>query len=190
MPPARNHTPSLPAARRTAPRRASRLRTPRPRLGSQRRRSVVDAQRRLDRNLDLAVANLEAQLTRCDGKASLLLAFVGAVLVFADRPRPSATAAVFLANGAGTVALAAAVVLLLLAVWAHTKSWDDASWPFWARISPREVVTRLAKDRRPDQVCALSRLLERKYARINAGIALTAIGLPLLLAADRISYLP
>ncbi|MEU5425830.1 Pycsar system effector family protein [Streptomyces olivoreticuli] len=145
--------------------------------------------RRLDRNLDAEVTRLESQLTRCDSKASLLLAFAGAVLLYADSPHRSAPTAVLLTSSLGSATLIAAVTLLLLAVWAHTKNGDNASWPLWARLSPGQIRTRLSEDLREAQISTISRLLAHKYARINAGIALLIAGVLLVLISKRLDAL-
>lgn len=70
-----------------------------------------------DRNLDAACTTVTAEIARSDSKASLLLAFTGAVLVglasAADKDLPPFTKAV---GGFAVLVLGSAAVLLLLVV--------------------------------------------------------------------------
>ncbi|MFF5147857.1 hypothetical protein ACFY6U_50515 [Streptomyces sp. NPDC013157] len=71
----------------------------------------------LDKNLDAAIGDTDAKITRADSKASLLLAFDGVVLaavVGAYDARLPFTAKAF--GTAAALALGAAAVLLLLVV--------------------------------------------------------------------------
>lgn len=141
--------------------------------------------------MDQAVAGLEAQLARCDSKASLLLGLSGAlaavaVTAAAEHPPPSLAAAV---GACGLAVLAVAVGLLLAAVRPNTAPLDVASWPHWSRCTPQQIEQQLADDtdRRPAQIAALSRLAARKYARIRRSCDALAVGLVLLAAAGSLA---
>ncbi|MCX4451533.1 Pycsar system effector family protein [Streptomyces sp. NBC_01789] len=88
-----------------------------------------------DKNLDAACASVANEIARTDGKASLLIAFNGAVLAglasIANKDLPAVTKT---AGALAVLALGAAAVLLLLVVRPRLRADDRASFPHWARL--------------------------------------------------------
>ncbi|WP_449352706.1 hypothetical protein [Streptomyces shaanxiensis] len=86
-----------------------------------------------DTNLDAACTAVTAEVARTDGKASLLLAFDGAVLAGlatgADTNLPAVTKTV---GAMAVLALAAAAALLLFVVRPQLGGADRASFRYWA----------------------------------------------------------
>lgn len=160
------------------------LRIRRPRLSARRVRAARDRATRLDQRLDATITSLEGQLSRCDGKANLLLAFNGAVLLIGGTPAGGKGRLVLALQALSACGLLAAISFVLLAVWARTRPSGRTAWPFWALLPAGQIRDVLADDRRAEDVGALSRLLRTKYRRINASIALTLAGLALALTAS------
>nr|WP_119589935.1 Pycsar system effector family protein [Streptomyces sp. ND04-05B] len=134
--------------------------------------------------MDATIATLEGQLSRCDGKANLLLAFNGAILLVAGTPTGGNGGLVLALQALSACGLLAAISFVLLAVWARTRPSGRTAWPFWALLHPGQIRDCLAEDLRAEDVGSLSRLLRTKYRRINASIALTLAGLALALTAS------
>lgn len=168
--------------RPTTPRRPLRIR--RPRLSARRARAARDRATRLDQRLDATITSLEGQLSRCDGKANLLLAFNGAVLLIGGTPAGGKGRLVLALQALSACGLLAAISCVLLAVWARTRPSSRTAWPFWALLHPGQIRDSLAEDLRAEDVGSLSRLLRTKYQRINASIALTLAGLAFALTAS------
>lgn len=168
--------------RPTTPGRPLRIR--RRRLSARRARVAGDRDTRLDQRLDATIASLENQLSRCDGKANLLLAFNGAILLVAGTPTGGNGGLVLALQALSACGLLAAISFVLLAVWARTRPSGRTAWPFWALLHPGQIRDCLAEDLRAEDVGSLSRLLRTKYRRINASIALTLAGLALALTAS------
>ncbi|MFH9090481.1 Pycsar system effector family protein [Streptomyces sp. NPDC017673] len=103
----------------------------------------------IDKNLDTACASVVNEIGRTDGKASLLLAFNGAVLAglasVADKELPPVTKAF---GSLAVLALGAAAVLLLLVVRPRLHGRDRASFPYWARLDEDEIRACLDGDTR------------------------------------------
>ncbi|WP_410540524.1 Pycsar system effector family protein [Streptomyces sp. KL2] len=137
-------------------------------------------------NLDAAVDAVGAQIARTDGKASLLLAFNGAVLAglasAADTGLPPATKAF---GGAAALALGIAAVLLLLVVRPCLSGADHASFPYWARLDEAAIRACMGGDPRPAQVRVMSIIAMAKFARLRWAVdcSLTALALLALAAA-------
>ncbi|MEU9663516.1 Pycsar system effector family protein [Streptomyces chartreusis] len=143
--------------------------------------------RGLSRNLDDACRDVDATIARTDSKASLLLAFDGAVLAgvasLADRHLPPA-ATVF--GALAVAALAAAAVLLLLVVRPNLGGNGRIvreGFPRWAQLSEDALLTALRTDTRATRVKALSVLAVRKYQRLTRAVDTILAALALLLAA-------
>ncbi|MEV7887452.1 Pycsar system effector family protein [Streptomyces sp. NPDC002817] len=168
--------------RPTPPRRPLRIR--RPRLSARRARVAKDRTTRLDQRLDATITSLEGQLSRCDGKANLLLAFNGAVLLIGGTPTGGKGRLVLALQALSACGLLAAINFVLLAIWARTRPSGHTAWPFWALLHAGQIRDCLADDQRAEDVGALSRLLRTKYRRINASIAFTLAGLALALTAS------
>ncbi|MGP4004841.1 Pycsar system effector family protein [Streptomyces sp. 8N706] len=137
-----------------------------------------------DKNLDTACASVVSEIARTDGKASLLLAFNGAVLAglasVADKELPL-PAKVF---GTLTVlALVAAAVLLLLVVRPRLSGSDRASFPYWARIEEDQIRACMEGDTRAARIRVLSVLAVRKYSQLRRAVDLSLAALALLLVA-------
>lgn len=139
----------------------------------------------LDKNLDAAVRDTDAKITRTDSKASLLLAFDGVVLAAVVGAHDTQLPLVARAFGIGAaLALGAAAVLLLLVVRPRLSGNDRASFPHWARLKDdREVLAGLTADTRAAQLRVLSRIALGKYVQLRWAIDLILASLALLAAA-------
>ncbi|WP_449488127.1 Pycsar system effector family protein [Streptomyces purpurascens] len=127
---------------------------------------------------------------RTDGKASLLLAFNGAVLAglttLADRDLPTFTKA---AGVLGIAALGTAAVLLLLVVRPRLGGHDRASFPYWARLGEAEIRACMTSDTRAARIRVLSGIAVAKFSKLRravdcilaalAFLALAALSAPL-----------
>ncbi|MDQ0408862.1 Pycsar system effector family protein [Streptomyces sp. NPDC000349] len=138
-----------------------------------------------DKNLEAACTAVTGEISRTDTKASLLLAFNGAILAglasVADRGLPTATKA------AGTLAvltLGAAAVLLLLVVRPRLGGGDRASFPHWARLDESEILAGMHDDRRPARIRVLSTIAVRKFTHLRRAVDLTLTALLLLALAS------
>ncbi len=137
-----------------------------------------------EKNLDSACASVVAEIARTDSKASLLLAFSGAVLAglasAADTQLPLATK-IF-----GTLAvltLGAAAVLLLLVVRPRLGGSDQASFPYWAQLDDDEIRASMTGDTRAARIRVLSGIALRKYTRLRYAVDTILVALVLLTAA-------
>ncbi|NEW76451.1 Pycsar system effector family protein [Streptomyces rhizosphaericus] len=139
----------------------------------------------LDSSLAAAHAEVKAEIARTDSKASLLLAFIGAVLagvwtVAGDAHLP---APVYVAGGMGVLLLVTAAALLLRVV-RPNMSGAVAGFPLWARLTGDEIRALLAEDRRGDDIANLSRIALLKFAALQRAIDVTrAAGALLVVAA-------
>ncbi|MFD8221931.1 Pycsar system effector family protein [Streptomyces sp. NPDC059697] len=138
----------------------------------------------IDKNLDTACASVISEIGRTDGKASLLLAFNGAVLArlasVADKDLPPA------AKAFGTLAdltLGAAAVLLLLVVRPRLRGDDRASFPYWARLDKDEIRSCMDGDTRAARIRVLSTLAVRKFTHLRRAVDLSLAALVLLAPA-------
>ncbi|GAA2314619.1 DUF5706 domain-containing protein [Streptomyces kunmingensis] len=136
----------------------------------------------LTRDLPAALAEVKAEITRTDSKASLLLAFIGAVLAGAwsaghDLPH---TPCLLVPGLAGVALLIGAAGVLLSSVRPNLKG--RHGFPLWATLTPEQirdaVVTDLAAD-----IAGLSRLAVTKYTALRRAVDLTRAGGLLLLVA-------
>ncbi|MEU5443668.1 Pycsar system effector family protein [Streptomyces griseofuscus] len=137
-----------------------------------------------DKNLDAACASVANEIARTDGKASLLLAFNGAVLAglasVADKDLPAATKAV---GALAALALGAAAVLLLLVVRPSLRGDDRASFPHWARLDEGGIRSCMEGDTRATRIRVLSTLALRKYLHLRRAVDLSLAALVLLALA-------
>ncbi|SEB31870.1 hypothetical protein SAMN04490357_0219 [Streptomyces misionensis] len=137
-----------------------------------------------DQNLDTACASVASEIGRTDGKASLLLAFNGAVLAglasVADKDLPPATK-VF--GSLAVLALGAAAVLLLLVVRPRMRGDDKASFPYWARLDEDEIRACMDGDTRAARVRVLSVLAVAKFTQLRRAVDLSLAALALLALA-------
>lgn len=138
----------------------------------------------IDKKLDTGVASVTAEIGRTDGKASLLLAFNGAVLAglasAADKDLPPATQT---SGSLAALALGASAVLLLLVVRPRLRGDDRASFPYWARLDADEIRACMADDTRAARIHVLSRLAVRKYTQLRRAVGLSIAPLALLALA-------
>ncbi|TLS45723.1 integral membrane plasmid transfer protein [Streptomyces montanus] len=143
--------------------------------------SFTDPVSATDKNLDSACAAVATEIARTDGKASLLLAFNGAVLAglasVADNNLPLTTKAF---GAAAVLALGAAAVLLLLVVRPRLSGHDKASFPYWARLDEDEIRASMQSDTRAARIRVLSVLAIRKYQRLRHAVHLSLAALALL----------
>ncbi|MBI0299961.1 integral membrane plasmid transfer protein [Streptomyces sp. PRKS01-29] len=139
----------------------------------------------LDASLATAHAEVKAEIARTDGKASLLLAFIGAVLagvwtVASDAHLPTP---VYVVGGMGVLLLVTAAALLLRVV-RPNMSGAVAGFPLWARLTGDEIRALLAEDRRGEDIANLSRIALLKFAALQRAIDVTrAAGALLVVAA-------
>ncbi|MET9483637.1 Pycsar system effector family protein [Streptomyces sp. NPDC006638] len=139
-----------------------------------------------DRNLDAACAAVAGEIARTDSKASLLLAFTGAVLAglasIADNGLPLVTKTI---GALAVLALAVAAVLLLLVVRPNLGGGRVVreGLPYWARLEERELRAAMTEDTRAARVKALSGLAVAKYRRLARAVDLILIALALLALA-------
>lgn len=140
-----------------------------------------------DKNLDAACASATSEIGRTDSKASLLLAFNGAVLAglasVADKDLPLPTKVV---GALAVLTLGIAAVLLLLVVRPRLRADDNASFPYWARLDDDEIRASMEGDSRATRVRVLSSLTVRKYLHLRHAVdlSLTALALLALAAAS------
>ncbi|MFJ3630353.1 Pycsar system effector family protein [Streptomyces albidoflavus] len=139
-----------------------------------------------DKNLDAACASVVTEIGRTDNKASLLLAFDGAVLAGLasltgkDLPLPAQ-----LVGGGAGLALAAAAVLLLLVVRPDLGGRTPApgSFPNWAHLDAATIRASVDDDTRPARIKALSTIAVAKYRRLALAVDTILAALALLLVA-------
>ncbi|MFJ6606648.1 integral membrane plasmid transfer protein [Streptomyces lydicus] len=143
-----------------------------------------------DRALTAAHAEVKAELARTDTKASLLLAFTGAML-------------------AGAWTVATSVHLPPAAMASGPRGWR-CCWPRpriccgrsartsaaparraspSGRRSPDEIRDALSEDDRPAHIAALSRIAVAKFNRLQRAIDLTSVAGALLVAAAVVAWL-
>ena len=141
----------------------------------------------LSKNLDDACHDVEAKIARTDSKASLLLAFDGAVIAglasVADKDLPLPAQ---VAGGLAVLALAAAAVLLLLVVRPNLGGRGRVireGFPRWAQLSEDDLITAMSADTRVIRVKSLSLIAVAKFERLTRAVDTILAALALLLAA-------
>lgn len=138
------------------------------------------------RDLPTAHAEVKAEITRTDSKASLLLAFIGALLAgvwSAGRELPH-TACLLVPGLAGVALLIGAAGVLLSSVRPNLKG--RHGFPLWATLTPEQVREAVATDLAAD-IAGLSRLAVTKYTALRRAVDLTRIGGLLLIVAAVLS---
>lgn len=115
---------------------------------------------RTDAALCEARTDVKGEIARTDTKASLLIAFNGALLagLTAAAPALQLTAFVAVLGGAGAVLLLVAAGLLLAVIRPRLKPAAPGSFPHLANLTPEEIRTELATDRRAENIAVLSRV--------------------------------
>ncbi|MEU5534470.1 Pycsar system effector family protein [Streptomyces sp. NPDC020362] len=134
-------------------------------------------------SLEAAHAEVKAEIARTDGKTSLLLAFVGAVLAGAWTVGHSAgplTGPVRMSAGGGMGLLLVAAGLLLWSVRPHLGG--GRGFPLWATVHPEEITDTLSQDLAED-VVGLSRIAVAKFTCLRRAVDLTLAGGALLVLA-------
>lgn len=138
------------------------------------------------KHLDAACATVTSEIGRTDSKASLLLAFDGAVLAglasLADKKLPLPAQLVGAAAG---LTLAAAAVLLLLVVRPNLGGRAPApgSFPHWAQLDADAIRASMDTDTRAARIKALATIAVAKYARLALAVDTILTALALLLVA-------
>lgn len=139
------------------------------------------------KTLDAACHDVEAQISRTDSKASLLLAFDGAVLAglasLADKKLPLPAQ---LAGGAAVFALAAAAVMLLLVVRPNLGGKGRSvreGFPRWAQLSDEALLTAMCEDTRITRVKVQSLIAVAKFERLARAVDTILAALALLALA-------
>ncbi|MGW2708288.1 Pycsar system effector family protein [Streptomyces sp. NPDC001356] len=134
------------------------------------------------RDLVAALAEVKAEIARTDGKTSLLLAFVGAVLAGAwtvGHDLPLAWPA-RIVGGAGMAVLLAAAGLLLRSVRPNLRG--RHGFPLWATLTAQEIADTVSRDLAAD-IAGLSRLAVAKFTCLRRAVDLTLAGGALLVLA-------
>ncbi|MEV2255893.1 Pycsar system effector family protein [Streptomyces sp. NPDC050147] len=140
-----------------------------------------------DKNLDAACHDVEAKISRTDSKASLLLAFDGAVLAglasLADKKLPLPAQ---LAGGGAALVLAAAAVLLLLVVRPNLGGKGRTvreGFPHWAQLSDEALLAAIGEDTRIARVRSLSLIAVAKFEHLARAVDTILAALALLVLA-------
>ncbi|WJY43213.1 DUF5706 domain-containing protein (plasmid) [Streptomyces sp. P9-2B-2] len=144
----------------------------------------------IDKNLDATLASVNAQISRTDSKASLLLAFDGAALAgiasLVDKPLPLATKVI---GGLAALVLAVAADLLLRVVRPRLSGAGPAltpapgSFPHLAQLTHDEIREVMAQDHRLANVKVLSALGVAKFTALTKAVDLLRTALALLVLA-------
>ncbi|MFI7307823.1 Pycsar system effector family protein [Streptomyces hygroscopicus] len=139
----------------------------------------------LDSNLAAAHAEVKTEISRTDSKASLLLAFIGALLagvwaVASDTHLPTPA---YVVGGVGVLLLVTAAGLLLRVVRPNLGGARPVGFPLWARLTADQVRAVLAEDRRAEDIANLSRLAVVKFAALQRAIDVTRVAGALLVMA-------
>ncbi|MGW2416029.1 Pycsar system effector family protein [Streptomyces tubercidicus] len=158
----------------------------------------------VDKNLDANLADVKAQISRTDSKASLLLAFDGAVLVgiasLADKQLPLVTQII---GGLAALALVVAADLLLRGVRPRlgrtsapgsfpllrgvrprlARTFAPGSFPHLAKLSLDGLREAMAHDHRLANLSVLSGLAVAKYTALTRAVDLLRAALALLVVA-------
>ncbi|MEU2436592.1 Pycsar system effector family protein [Streptomyces rubradiris] len=131
------------------------------------------------RDLMAAHAEVKAEIARTDGKTSLLLAFVGAVLASAWTVGHDLALGwpARITGGAGMAVLLAAAGLLLRSVRPNLSG--RHGFPLWATLTPDEITAAVSRDLAAD-IAGLSRLAVVKFTGLRRAVDLTLAGGALL----------
>lgn len=133
--------------------------------------------------LTAAHAEVKAEIARTDTKTGLLLAFVGATLAGTwtlARDLPMNIPA-YVTGGAGLALLVAAAGLLLRSVRPNLSG--GRGFPYWATLTPEELVDTATGSDLAADVVGLSRLAVAKYTGLRRAVDLTCAGGILLVTA-------
>jgi len=143
-----------------------------------------------DTALTAAHAEVKAELARTDTKASLLLAFTGAMLAGAWTVATSVhlPPAAMAFGAAGVAVLLAAATYLLRTVRPNLGGARPQGFPKWATLTPDEIRDELSEDDRPAHIAALSRIAVARFNRLCSAIDLTCVAGGLLVVAAVIAW--
>ncbi|MFD8390428.1 Pycsar system effector family protein [Streptomyces sp. NPDC059680] len=133
-------------------------------------------------SLTAAHAEVKAEIARTDGKTSLLLAFVGAVLASAWSVGHGMTLNLpaRIVGAVGMALLLAAAGLLLRSV--RPNLGGGHGFPLWATLPPEQITDTLSQDLAVD-IAGLSRLAVVKFTCLRRAVDLTLTGGALLILA-------
>ncbi|KMS74228.1 integral membrane plasmid transfer protein [Streptomyces viridochromogenes] len=138
----------------------------------------------LDQNLKDALATVAAEIGRTDTKASLLLAFNGAVIAgllgSAEKQLPLLC---LVPGGLAVLALATSTILLLLVVLPRLLGTDRASFPYWATCNTQQILAEMSNDRRADRLRVLSQIALPKFQGLGRAIRLSLAAVILIVLA-------
>ncbi|MCM2394384.1 DUF5706 domain-containing protein [Streptomyces sp. CWNU-1] len=136
---------------------------------------------RADANLDTALSTVTEEIGRTNTKASILLAFTGAVLAgLASLADDGLSLPTRVFGSLAVLALGVAAVFLLLVVRPRLGGTDRASFPYWARLNEDEIRASMNSDTRAAQVKVLSRIAVWKYIGLRRAVDLILTALALL----------
>ncbi|MFJ5949723.1 Pycsar system effector family protein [Streptomyces noursei] len=143
-----------------------------------------------DSALSAAHADVKAEISRTDTKASLLLAFDGAVLagVWSVASSIHLPIVARIVGAAGVAVLLGAVTLMLRTVRPNLGGARPVGFPLWATLTAGEVLDVLAVDDRAEHIATLSRIAVAKYGRLRRSINWTLAGGALLVAAGVLAW--
>ncbi|WP_405740477.1 DUF5706 domain-containing protein [Streptomyces sp. NBC_01525] len=141
-----------------------------------------------DPALAAAHAEVKAELARTDTKASLLLAFNGAltagVWTVATRLHLNLPAMAVGIGGAAALLTSCAVLLSTTRPNLGGRHRSPSGFPLWATLTPDTLLTAVAEEHRAAHVVALSKIAVAKFARLQRAIDLTrGAGAAFVLAA-------
>lgn len=142
--------------------------------------------------LSAAHSEVKAEIARTDTKASLLLAFAGAVGAgtWAVADGADLPGAVLAVGGTGLAAIVAAVAVLLTTVRPNLGDGRRArGFPRWATLTAQEIRDDLARDMRAEDIAQLSRIASGKFAALRRAIDLMRLGGGLLVLAGVLAVL-
>ncbi|MFE3603901.1 Pycsar system effector family protein [Streptomyces sp. NPDC059142] len=139
-----------------------------------------------DARLSAAHAEMKAEIARTDTKASLLLAFIGALLagVWTVAKDVHMPVAAYVVGGGGVVLLVTAAGVLLTVVRPNLSGSAVTGFPLWATLTAEEIQDHLTIDQRAQDIANLAPIALRKFARLQRAVDLTrAAGVLLIIAA-------
>ncbi len=139
-----------------------------------------------DAALVAAHAEVKAEIARTDSKASLLLAFNGALLagVWTVATSLSLPPAALAVGTVGVALLVASVAVLLATVRPNLGGASPKGFPLWATLPAEQLRAALLADDLAEHVARLSRLAVGKFIRLQRAVDLTrAAGAALTAAA-------
>jgi hypothetical protein len=139
---------------------------------------------RADQNLSDGLASVANEIGRTDNKASLLLAFNGAVIAglaaTINTPLPPLTRT---AGALAALTLAASAVLLLQVVRPRLAYRSRTGFLHWARCTPADIRAEIGTDHRAEHLQVLSVIALRKFRGLRHAVDLSLFSVVLLVIA-------